>query len=209
MGNVGFVVVIALAGCGTYTHYQTAEPLPLHRLQVAVASTSGAFFDLAQETFTPMTGLELAARYGIGHDTDLGLKLYTLGAEASVRHRFIDRRWQYAGLAAIGGVRTREHLGTSDSLTGHVRLAGAITRRTGPGFALTFGPAATCSVFVPAGGGKAAGLLLGAFGNVEFSFGATRRWHVTPEISLHVTVVGDVPVSGAVALGGLAISRDF
>jgi hypothetical protein len=202
-------VVIALAGCGTYTQYQTAEPLPAGRWQASIADTVGEFFDLAQELPTPTVSAELAVRRGIGNDTDVGLKLYTLGLEASARHRFVTGRWQYAGLAAIGGAYTRQYLGTTEALSGQLRLAGAATRRTGPGFAITLGPALTGSLFVPSGGGWSGGVLAGAFGNVEFSLGENHRWHLTPEVSVHVTVVGDVPVSGAVVMGGLALARDF
>ena len=202
-------VLLALVGCGSYTMYQTAEPLPLNHWQVAVASTSGEFYDLPQNTPTPTTGIELASRYGIGNETDVGLKLYSIGTETSVRHRFVDGKWQWAGLAALGGGRTTERVGTTDAITAHLRVAAAITRRLRPRFAITFGPALTGSLFEPAGGGYAAGLLVGAFGNAEWSFGATGRWHLMPEISLHVTAAGDVPVKGAVAMGGLAFSRDF
>jgi len=116
---------------------------------------------------------------------------------------------QWAGLLALGGVRTRQQLETTDAFTAHLRVAAAITRRLRPRFALTFGPALTGSLFVPAGGGSAAGLLLGAFGNAEWSFGETARWHLMPEISVHGSVAGDVPVEGAVVMGGLAFSRDF
>ena len=203
------LALIAVTGCGSYTMYQTAEPLPLNHWQLQVASTSGEFFDLPQNQPTPTTAVELASRYGIGHDTDVGLKIYTFGTEASVRHRFVNGKWQWAGLAALGGARTLERLGTTDALTMHVRGAAAITRRFRPRFAITFGPALTGSLFVPAGGGSSAGLLVGAFGNAEWRFGATNKWHLVPEISLHVAPLGDVPVKGGVILGGIAFGRDF
>lgn len=203
------LVLLLAAGCGSYTMYQTAEPLPKNRWQLQVASTSGEFYDLPQNTPTPTTGLELASRYGIGHDTDVGLKLYTLGSEVSIRHRFADGRWQYAALGALGGAWTIARLGSTDALTMHARGAVAITRRLRPRFAFTFGPALTGSVFVPAGGGSSAGLMIGAFGNAEWRLGATNRWHLTPEISVHVAPLGDVPVKGGVVLGGIAFGRDF
>lgn len=203
------LVLLAATGCGSYTMYQTAEPLPRNRWELQVASTSGEFYDLPQNTPTPTTGLELAARYGLGHETDVGLKLYTVGTEASVRHRFVDGKWQWAGLAALGGARTIERLGSTDAYTMHARIAAAITRRLRPRFAITFGPALTGSFFLPAGGGSAAGLMVGAFGNAEWRLGATNRWHITPEVSLHVAPLGDVPVKGGVILGGVAFGRDF
>lgn len=203
------LVLLAVAGCGSYTMYQTAEPLPKHRWQLQVASTSGEFYDLPQNTPTPTTGLEVAGRYGIGGDTDVGVKLYTLGTEASIRHRFVDGKWQWAGLAALGGAWTIERLGSTSAITMHGRVAAAITRRLRPRFAITFGPALTGSVFVPAGGGYAGGLMAGAFVNAEWRLGATNRWHLTPEVSLHVAPLGDVPVKGGVVLGGIAFGRDF
>jgi len=199
----------AAGACGTYTTYQTAEPLANGRWQVSAAVSPGAFVDRPQGTRIPTVIGELAVRRGVGAETDVGLKLFTAGAELSVRHRIIDARWQWALLGALAWARSEESGGATEAITGQLRLTAVATRRTSPRWAFSVGPVVTGSAITFAGGGDATGLLVGGFANAAFSFGATRRWHLIPELSLHVTATGDVPVDGAVSLLGLALARDF
>jgi hypothetical protein len=167
------------------------------------------FRDDPGETKLPSVHVELAARRGVGGDTDLGVKLYSLGWEASVRHRFLetDTGWSIAGLAAIGGLRSMGQGALPDALEGHVRATAVFTRRTSKRWAYSFGPVATGSLYLPAGGGHATGVLGGAFGNVEWAFG--KKWRLLPELSLHRTISGDVPVDGLVVQLGAGMTRDF
>jgi hypothetical protein len=82
-------LMAALAGCGTYTTYQTAEPLAPGRWQLSGAITPAAFSDRPQGTRTPSVISELAVRRGVAAETDVGLKLFSVGAELSVRHRLV------------------------------------------------------------------------------------------------------------------------
>jgi len=201
--------LLACAGCGTYTTYQTAEPLPRGRWQGSLAVTPGLFVDVPASTPTPTVINELAVRYGVGGDTDIGAKIYSVGGELSVRHRVGTGPWQWALLGAVAWARTDEQAGTTEAWLGQLRLGGVITRRTSTRWAFSFGPALTGSAYTFAGGGNAQGLLLGAFGNAQWTFGEARRWHLIPELSVHATVAGDVPVDGFVTMLGLAIARDF
>jgi hypothetical protein len=200
---------VAALGCGTYTTYQTAEPLDAGRWQVALASTAGRFSDVPSRAATPTMISEFAVRRGLGGDTDVGLKLFTFGAELGVRYRFFEGQWQWAALGAVSWARTEERFGTTDASQGQLRLGLAGTRRISSRSAYTLGPALTGSTIAFAGGGNAYGLLVGAFANVQRSLGDSRRWHLIPELSLHATAAGDVPVQGFVALLGVALARDL
>ena len=84
-----------------------------------------------------------------------------------------------------------------------------------PDFANRFPGRATVEVigvapyaaFAPWAGGHAEGLLLGGFANAAWRFGGC--WQVVPELSLHVTAAGEVPVRGTVAQLGVAIGRGW
>lgn len=202
-------LALVAAGCGSYTTYQTAEPLPRGRWQGAAALGPGLFKDDPGDSQLPSMHVELGARRGVGAETDLGLKAYTIGWEASVRHRFHHTAsgWSIAGLAALGGLRSTGRGVLPDALAGHLRLSAAITRRTSSRWAYSFGPVATGSLYLPAAGGHATGVLGGAFGNLEWAFGS--RWRMLPELSLHRTIAGEVPVVGLVVQLGVGMTRDF
>lgn len=201
--------LLVVAGCGSYTTYQTAEPLPRGRWQGAVALGPGLFRDDPGESKLPSVHVELAARRGVGADTDVGLKLYTVGWEASVRHRFVetDTGWSIAGLAALGGLRSTGDGPMPDAMAGHVRATAVFTKRTSRRWAYSFGPVATGSLYLPAAGGHATGVMGGAFGNAEWAFGT--KWRLLPELSLHRTISGDVPVDGVVVQLGIGMNRNF
>jgi hypothetical protein len=210
--RIGVLSAVAsvVAGCGSFTTYQTAEPLPRGTWQGAVALGPGLFRDDPGESKLPTIHTELAARRGVGADTDVGFKLYLLGWEASVRHRFLatDGGWSIAALFAVGGLRSKgDDNPMPDALEGHVRATTAFTRRTSNKWAWSFGPVATGSLFLPAAGGHATGVLAGAFGNVEWAFG--RKWRLMPELSVHRTVSGDVPVDGVVVELGVGMTRQW
>jgi hypothetical protein len=69
------------------------------------------------------------------------------------------------------------------------------------------GPMTTFSLLRPAGGGTAGGALFGGFVGFDWKLG--NKWHLVPELSLHFTVAGDVPVHGSVGMLGTALMRDF
>jgi len=208
MRILGLSALALACSCGSYTTYQTAEPLPRGRWQGAVALGPGVFRDDPGDTRLPTIHAEVGARRGVGADTDVGLKLYTIGWEAGVRHRvFHGDAWSIAGLFALGGLRSTGKGGLPDALAGHLRGTLAFTHRSSPRWAWSFGPIATGSLYLPAAGGHATGVLGGVFGNAEWRLGA--RWRLVPELSLHRTLTGDVPVDGLVVQLGAGLARDF
>ena len=202
------LLVLVVAACGTLTTYQSAEPLPAGRWQGMAALGVGVYNDQAQATKTPTVPIELGARRGVGGDTDVGLKLYTFGVEASVRHRLVAGTWSYAVLGALGGVKTgHQYDAIPEAWLGQLRLGGVATRRTSSRFAWNVGPTATGSLWIPAGGGYARGVMIGVFGGFDWRFATC--WHLIPELSLHRTIAGDYPVDQSAAMFGAAFARDW
>ena len=203
------IALAALAGCGTYSTYRTAEPLPAGKWQGSLAVTPGVFYDRPSRTPTPTAITALSLRRGVGADTDVGLSLFTVGAELNVAHRIAFADWQWALLGAVAWARSEEQGGFTEALFGELRVGAAATRRTSPRWAFTVGPLLTGSAYWFAGGGSAQGLIGGGFANAQWTFGSARRWHLVPELSLHATLAGDVPVDGFVMMFGTALARDF
>lgn len=200
-------LLAAIAGCGSVTTYQSADVLPRGKWQGMIAAGVGGFNDKPQQAKTPTGTVELAARRGVGANTDVGLKLYTLGIEASVRHRLSEGRWSWALLGSLGGVKTDETTPTGDAGLTQLRLGAVATKHRSAHFAWNMGPMSTFSLLRPAGGGTAGGAMFGGFVGFDWRFGET--WHLIPELSLHVTVAGDVPVDGTVGMLGTGLVHDF
>lgn len=202
---------LTIAGCGSLTSFHTAETLPCGDWQVQAALGAGSYRDEPFDTRTPAAHAELSARVGLTDDTELGAKLYTLGAELSARHRLRRpagaRGLSLAAHTSFGGVRSRGEGSLPEMILVQARLGGLATWRSGPHLAWTLGAIGTGSLFVPAGGGHATGTLLGGVANLDWRFAA--RWHLLPELSLHRSLTGEVPVDGAVAMAGLAVAWDL
>lgn len=207
------LVAAALAACGSLTGYHTAETLPCGRWQAQAALTAGSYRDEPFATQTPTGQLELAAKVGLTDELELGGKLYTVGAEVSLKRRLLrpgpalTRGLSIAALASAGGVRTRGEGSLPEMILGQARLGALGTWRSSPRLAWTLGALGTGSLFVPAGGGHATGFLLGGVANLDWRF--TARWHLIPELSLHRTLAGEVPVDGSVVMAGLAVAWDL
>lgn len=206
-GVAGLVVAALLGACGTLTSYQSAEPVEPGRWRVAAALTGGAFADREQETKTPTAQAEVEVRRGVAADVDAGLKLYTVGAEASARWRFAHGPWQWALAGALGGIRNEDRPLVSDGLLLHARVAAIATRRTSSRWAWSAAPTLTLSRYWFDGGGAAGGVLLGAVVNGERRLGA--RWRLVPELGVHRTIGGEVPVVGFVGHVGVGVALDL
>jgi len=205
--SIRSLAIVLLGACGSVTTYQSADVLPRGKWNGMVALGAGGFTDNPQQAKTPTATLELAARRGIGADTDVGLKLYTLGLEASVRHRLSEGVWSWALLGSLGGVKTNATSPTGEAGLTQLRLGAVATKRRSPCWAWNMGPMTTFSLLRPAGGGTAGGALFGGFVGFDWRFGT--NWHLIPELSLHFTVAGDVPVHGTVGMIGTGLTRDF
>lgn len=206
------LLTTAASGCGSLTSFHTAETLPCGRWQAQAALAAGRYRDEPFATQTPTAQLELAARVGLTDELELGGKLYTFGAEASLRYRVLrspapTRGRSLAIAASVGGVRSRGEGSLPEMILGQTRLGLLGTWRSSPRLAWTLGALGTGSLFVPAGGGHATGLLLGGVANLDWRFAA--RWHLVPELALHRALAGEVPVDGSVAVAGVAVAWDL
>src|SRR5262245_53576112 len=101
-------LLIAATGCGSVTTYQSADTLPPGTWSVGLALGAGGFNDTEQQTKIPTGSIEIAARRGLTENTDVGLKLYTAGIEASFRYRISQDCWSWALLSSLGGMITDE-----------------------------------------------------------------------------------------------------
>ena len=204
---LALALALALGACGSVTTYQSADVLPRGKWQGMIALGGGGFDDKPQQAKTPTVTAEVAARRGLGADTDVGLKLYTIGIEASIRHRLSQGRWSWALLGSLGGVKTDASSPTGAAGLTQLRLGAVATKRRSSRWAWNIGPMTTFSLLRPAGGGTAGGAMFGAF--VGFDWRFCEKWHLIPELSLHVSVAGDVPVHGSVGMIGTGLARDF
>jgi hypothetical protein len=203
--------LVIVAGCGSVTQYQSADPVGARRWQGMAAAGLGSFKDDPQQSKTPTANLEVGARYGITQDVDVGLKLFTAGIEASVRARVRERgtgAWSVALLAAANSESNNTaSAGNDAAILAQLRLGAVATRHSSPRWGWNLGLATTGSVFVPAGGGHATGVLLGVYGGFAWRF--RPKWQWIPELSIHRSIAGDVPVDGSVVELGSALARDF
>jgi len=195
---------LLLAACPSTTVYRTADPVPPGRWQLAAATGIGGMRDTEQESRIPTGHLELAARRGIRPDLDLGLKLYTIGVEASATWRF--RRsptWSWALAPSLGGARTRESGVITDAI--HLFAGGAViaSRKLSRRWHLGLGPLAGWGLYWPETGGHATGAWLGGFINADARISAS--WHLVPEIGAYRVITGEVPVHGGALWAGLGV----
>lgn len=142
-------LVVLVTACGSVTTYQSADVLPRGKWQGMIAAGVGGFDDRPQQAKTPTGTFEVAARRGLGGETDLGLKLYTLGIELSIRHRLSTGRWSWALLGSLGGVKTDETSPTGAAGLTQARLGAVATKRRSPTWAWNMGPMTTFSLLRP------------------------------------------------------------
>lgn len=203
-----FAYSFAGSACGTLTTYQSADPVAPGHWQGMAAAGAGIYIDRAQMSRTPALPIELGVRRGLADDLDVGLKLHTLGAEASVRLRVANGEWSWALLGAIGGMRTpANYTSIPPAWLGQLRLGAVATRHTSARFGWNVGPEVTGTLWIPAGGGSAGSMMVGVFGGFDWKLG--ERWHLIPELSLHRVLKGDFPVDQAAVLLGAAFARDW
>lgn len=185
-----------LAGCPSTTVYRTAETVPNGEFRGAVALGGGVLRDRAQDTRAPTGHVELELRRGVSANADVGVKLFTVGVDASATLRFLRRdAWSLALAPQLTFVRTPETALTTNAIHLFGGTTFVATRRLGPSTALSFGPAIGFGMYFPEAGGHVEGLFLGTFVNFELALGK-RTWLV-PELSGFQVVSGEVPVRGA------------
>jgi hypothetical protein len=185
---------LLLAGCSTLATRQTAEPVPKGRWQLSAGADFAWFRDVPQDTKVPTGMAELGARYGVGGDVDLGIRLYTIGGALGAKWRFVNRSWMLAVAPEANYVFTSETATTTRAmyLFGHVPIIAGhrFSERVG----INLGPKALYGFYYPETGGQAHGISIGTFFNTDVR--VSRRWRLLPEISVYRTIAGEVPIDG-------------
>jgi hypothetical protein len=200
-------VLSALSACGPTGLYRTADPVPRGRWQLGAALGTGFLRDTEQQTRFPTGHVELEGRRGMAASLDLGLKLYTVGAEANATWRLLHQRWSLALAPAFGGARTRENGVITDATHLHGGSAFIASRPVSRRWTFAAGPLAGWGLYWPAGGGSAQGVWAGGF--ALFDFRTSGGFHLIPELSLFDVVWGEVPVRGFGARIGLGLRWDL
>ncbi len=200
--------LLALAGCGTVSHYRTAEPLGAGTWRASAAAGVAGYVDTRDDVRTPSGHLELAVRRGLTSRLDVGAVVFVRGVAVDAQLALGDHAgWRLAIDAGLGGVVDRAANIVGDGVYGQARVSALATRRTSPGWAFTVGPQLSAQRYWADAGGHASGLMLGAFANAAWQF--RRRWALVPELALHGTLLGEVPVHGATAQLGVAVARTW
>lgn len=201
-------LLLALAGCGTVSHYRTAEPLGAGTWRASAAAGGGGYVDSRDEVRTAGGHVELALRRGVTDRLDVGAVVYLRGVALDAQLALgAPAGWRLAVAGGVGGLVDRAPNIVGDGVYGQARLSGLATRRTSPRWAFTVGPQLSAQRYWADGGGHASGLMLGAFANAAWQ--VRGRWALVPELSAHATLVGEVPVHGATAQLGVAIARTW
>ena len=201
-------IAALLVGCPSTRVYRTAEPVAAGEWRGAVSAGAGFLRDREQNTRMPTGHVELELRRGVSPNADVGLKLFTVGVDASATLRFLRRdTWSLAIAPQLTFVRTPKTALTTNAIHLFGGATFLATRRFSPGVALTFGPSIGGGAYFPEAGGHVAGLFLGTFVNLELALG--KRSCLVPELSGFNVVSGEVPVRGAGAFLGVSFRFGF
>jgi hypothetical protein len=206
------VLLLTGVGCGTFAVQHTAEPLPRGEWRGSLVGSLQALNDDEQKAKVPGGILALGVARGMGHNSELGVTLYTLGVEAYGKVRLwagpgVSPRWSLGLLAAFGGTRLPSNGLISPGTEVHSRLVGLATLRTSSCLTWSFGPSLAGYQFWPDGGGREHGLWFGGFGNLAWQ--VSQRWTMVPELSLHRAATGTFPVDKQVLQLSVGWSRTW
>lgn len=196
-------LAIGALGCPSVTTLHSADPVAPRHWELALAVDGTILRDVPQDTRAPAAGALVAARYGLTENLDVGVRIYTLGADLSARWRLWRGAWRGAILPSIGAARTTESSTTTNAVYPFVQLPLVVTTDVSRALQWSFGPRMVLGWYVPDTGGTSRGLMLGAFTNLGIAL--SPRWSLVPEVSVHRTVVGDVPIDGVMAQFALGV----
>lgn len=186
---------------------QTADTVPPGKWQLGAGADAALFRDVEQETRIPSLQVDVGARHGVSENVDVGARLYTFGAQAGAKWRVVHGNWRVALAPAADVARTRETQVTTDALHVFGHLPVIMGHDLSPKLGINLGPRATYGYYLPATGGSSHGLYFGAFCNLSMRL--NERWTLLPELGVHRSVAGDVPVRGWMLHVGSGIAVDL
>ncbi len=196
---------VLLGACPSTSVYRTADPLDEGQWQVGAAVGVGGMADQEQDTSIPIGHVELSARRGIGHNVDIGAKLYVAGTEINATWRVHKAGWSYALAPSFAGVQVRESVLIPKSIHLFAGLTAIASRQMSDRWSLATGPLAGWGLYLPSTGGSAQGAWLGAFIHMQAKVG--ERWLLGPEITTYGVIAGEVPVRGGAIQLGFSLLR--
>ncbi|MCK6546456.1 hypothetical protein L6R52_11450 [Myxococcota bacterium] len=198
------VTAVALScACAPISRRLTPDPAPPGVVEASFGVDGLYFRDTAVDSSVPSLMFDAGARYGVADDVDLGLRVYTLGVEASVKWRLLDGPMPVAIAPAVSVAGTRETNSTSKALFFFADLPLVAGVELAKDVRLGFGPRLLYGYQRPVNGGAAHGLGAGGFLNLDLA--PTGGWHLIPEISVAGTLAGEVPVHGLSAAFGVGV----
>ncbi len=191
------VAALLFTGCPSVSTLHRADPVMPGRWELGAGVDGLLLRDLPQDTRSPSGQALVTARRGLFEDLDAGLRLYTVGLDASVRWRFYrGATWRVAAIPTLGTAKTAESQTTTNAWHLFAQLPVVFTRDLNRDWSLSCGPRVVWGLYYPEGGGNAQGTMLGGFVNLEYAL--SPRWAIVPELSFHRTIHGEVPADGFV-----------
>lgn len=197
----------AVMGCPAVATRQTAETVPSGDWQVGAGLDGVVFRDVEQDTRIPSVMVDLGVRHGVAKDVDVGARLYSFGFEAGGKWVVVRGSWRVALAPSVDLVRTKETDVTTDALHvfGHMPLI--LGHDLSSRVSVNLGPRMTYGYYFPSTGGDAHGWFVGGFGNVAWKM--SERWSLLPEVGVHRSVAGEVPIRGWVMNLGTGVLWDL
>lgn len=205
--TAALALAFASVACAPLAARLTTEPAPVGRFQGSFGVDGLYFRDLEMDTRAPSLMLDAGARYGLTEDLDVGLRLYTLGAEVGAKWRFVRAPVPMALSPAVSIAGTRDTGATTRALFLFAELPLVVGFELSPDAVLNVGPKLLYAMSRPVGGGTGHGLLAGGFVSVDLR--PSGGWHLIPAASLYGTAAGEVPTKGLAGSLGVGVARDF
>ncbi|MBT8493823.1 MAG: hypothetical protein KJO07_12240 [Deltaproteobacteria bacterium] len=196
-------LVVAGLGCPPPAVYQSADTLEPGKWQLGGGLGVGSLRDDEQQIRVPTGDLQLFARRGVIPDLDLGLRLYSVGLEASVKYRFHRDLWSLAVMPGLSALGTNENALTTKAFHSFLTVPMLASRRLSERWSVSLGPKVITGLYWSTTSEPNFGLQVGGYSMFGLHLG---RWTVMPEIDLARTVAGTVPVDGWVAHVGIGLA---
>lgn len=95
------LVLLALAGCGSFSHHLTARPTPVGKVDLGV-NLGVIAGQRGLDNYVVLPNPEIAVRAGIADGVDFGGKVNVLGGEMSTRVRILEGELDLALAPALG-----------------------------------------------------------------------------------------------------------
>lgn len=200
------ILLLFVSACPAPAVYQSAKPLAPGDWQVGGGIGVVALQDVPQDSSLRGGNVEAFVRRGIKSEIDIGLRLYTVGAEASVKWRFFAGKWDLALMPAVAVARTQETQVTTNAIHSFTSLPLLATTSLSDRWSITIGPRLQTGLYKSDASSTSFGFSAGGLVMLAVKLGPIR---LMPELDLSRTIAGDVPIDGWMSHLGVGIAWDF